>query len=156
MNIIKKGAVFNSDRTHRYVLWRIWDVKMPKVLFIGLNPSTADEYEDDPTLKRVIQFAKDWGYGGVFMCNVFSFITPYPKELDTTILSLENMTWMNYYRKKSAEVVCAWGAHKEASQNARRLYRYIRKASALQMNRDGSPRHPLYVKAGIKRIPFVI
>ena len=49
-NIIKSDALFSKDRVYRYALWRIWDLKKPKVLFIGLNPSTADEIKNDPTI----------------------------------------------------------------------------------------------------------
>ena len=58
------GAVFSPDRIYRYVLYRVWDEAKPRVMFIGLNPSTADESVDDPTIRRCKRFAADWGYGG--------------------------------------------------------------------------------------------
>lgn len=66
-----KGAEFSECRKYRYVLWRRWDWKGygNQVMFIGLNPSTADETEDDPTIRRCIRFAKDWGYSGLLMMN---------------------------------------------------------------------------------------
>ena len=155
MDFIETGARFNKNRTHRYALWRVWDTNAPKVMFIGLNPSTADENKEDPTLKRVIQFSKDWGFGGVFMCNLFSFITPYPEELQIDTGISENKRWLKYYSKKTTEIVCAWGAHKAAPNRAKMVYRFMRKATALQLNNDGSPRHPLYVKSDVKRVSFI-
>jgi hypothetical protein len=58
---MEKGAMFTPTREHRYVLWRRWG-EGPAVNFIGLNPSTADEQEDDPTIRRCIGFARNWGY----------------------------------------------------------------------------------------------
>ena len=58
---MNKGAKLSDDKLYRYSLWRIWDDKKPYVLFIGLNPSTADETEDDPTIRRCIGFAESWG-----------------------------------------------------------------------------------------------
>lgn len=71
---MKKNAILSDDRKYRYVLSRNWDETKPTVLFIGLNPSIADESEDDPTIRRCINFAKDWGYGGILMTNLLSFV----------------------------------------------------------------------------------
>lgn len=64
---IKKqtGATFSKDRLYRYQLWRIWDESKPYMNVIGLNPSTADETKDDPTIRRCLGFAKAWGYGAL-------------------------------------------------------------------------------------------
>lgn len=83
-NDIQKGARFSACRNYRYALWRIWDIDKPLVMFIGLNPSTANETTDDPTIRRVVDFAFRWGYGGVYMMNLFAWVTPYPGELATS------------------------------------------------------------------------
>ena len=57
------GADFSEDRKYRNALWRIWDSKKSLVMFVGLNHSSANENTDDPTIRRVISFAKAWGYG---------------------------------------------------------------------------------------------
>ena len=75
------GAIFSKHRNYRYVLWRIWDNDLTKIMFIGLNPSTANEADDDATMRRVKSFAKSFGYGGVYMLNLFAFITKKPKIL---------------------------------------------------------------------------
>ena len=85
-NIIRK-AKLSDNKKHRYSLKRIWDKDKPKVLFIMLNPSLADNYKDDPTIRRLIKFAKLFGYGGFYVGNLFSYITPYPKELKNNIIT---------------------------------------------------------------------
>ncbi|GHX72979.1 hypothetical protein VCSRO16_3593 [Vibrio cholerae] len=70
---MKNTAELSKCRKYRYALWRTWDSDKPFAMFIGLNPSTADEKNDDPTLRRCINFAKSWGYGGVCMANLFAF-----------------------------------------------------------------------------------
>ena len=80
-NIENNGAVFSECGKYRYALWRIWDESKPAVMFIGLNPSTADEKESDPTITKVISFAKSWGFGAVYMCNSFPYISTNPDEL---------------------------------------------------------------------------
>ena len=71
--IIHSDALFSEDRIYRYALWRTWDESLPKALFIGLNPSTADEIQDDPTIRRCIRYSMDWGYGGYIMGNIFGY-----------------------------------------------------------------------------------
>ena len=63
----------SKDKIYRYSLSRVWGNSKPYVLFIGLNPYTADENTDDPTTKRCIDYAKRWGYGGLRMANLFGF-----------------------------------------------------------------------------------
>ena len=78
---MEKKANISKDKIYRYTLSRTWDSTKPTVLFIGLNPSIADENIDDPTITRCINFAKDWGYGTLLMANLFAFRSTYPKEI---------------------------------------------------------------------------
>lgn len=76
------GAVFSDEnRKFRYALWRIWDITLDGLLFIGLNPSTAEHVKDDPTVRRLIGFAKTWGFGSLFVGNLFSLVTPDPAKI---------------------------------------------------------------------------
>ena len=88
MRTIKKSAVFSTCRKYRYSLTRSWNLTENYVLFIGLNPSIADETIDDPTLTRCINFAKDWGYSGLIMVNLFAYMSTYPIELKKTKLPI--------------------------------------------------------------------
>ena len=77
----ENGAKFSDCRKYRFVLWRIWDYSLETIMFIGLNPSTANEVKQDNTINRIKGLTKDLGYGGFYMLNLFTFITAYPKEL---------------------------------------------------------------------------
>lgn len=81
----ESGAIFSADRLYRYTLTRRWDGR-PMMAWIGLNPSTADETEDDPTIRRCTGFAKAWGYGGMVMLNLFAYRATDPKEMMCTAL----------------------------------------------------------------------
>jgi hypothetical protein len=84
---MKKDAKLSDDKLYRYQLSRIWDETKPKVLFIMLNPSTADADVDDPTIRRVINFAKSWNYGGVYVVNLYAFRSTDPKGLTPFYIS---------------------------------------------------------------------
>jgi len=77
------GAGFSECRAYRYALWRRWDWQgyANQVMFVGLNPSTADETEDDPTIRRCIRFAKDWGCGSLLMLNAYAWRATKPRDL---------------------------------------------------------------------------
>ena len=74
-----KGAILDGKR--RYRLWRIWDPEKPLLLYVLLNPSHADAQTDDRTVAKLIQFSRDWGYGGFYLGNIHSYITSDPKLL---------------------------------------------------------------------------
>lgn len=104
------GAKFSKDGKYRYLLWRIWDREKPVVMFIGLNPSTANESTDDPTIRKVKKFAADWGFGGVYMLNLFALVSPYPEALlkDPDPLG-DNDYWLDEIAANVEEVIFAWG-----------------------------------------------
>ncbi|MEM6720362.1 MAG: DUF1643 domain-containing protein [Bacteroidota bacterium] len=155
-NIHTKEAIFSENRKHRYVLTRIWNSTLPMIMCIGLNPSLADESKDDPTIRRIIDFAQQWGFGGVFVCNLFSYVTPYPKKLKIKKDTSHNDFYLKLYAEKSQEVLCAWGRHKVAKERAKTVLKMMHNTTALQLNKDGSPKHPLYVKATVERISFTL
>ncbi len=141
------GAEFSEDRKYRYCLWRIWDETKPMVMFIGLNPSVANELSDDPTMRRVINFSRSWGYGGVYMTNLFAWVTSYRKELKLCkdpIGSVNNW-WLNHTATKSQIIIFAWGGFPLAKERGEQVCS-IMKGYALEINKDGSPKHPLYIK----------
>lgn len=78
---IDKGARFSPCNRYRYSLWRIWDKSLPLVMFVGLNPSTANQSEDDPTIRSVKRISRFNGYGGFYMMNCFPFVTSDPEFL---------------------------------------------------------------------------
>ena len=117
---MKKSAVISKCHRYRYELHREWDEKKGKVLFIMLNPSTADGVENDLTTTRCINFAKKWGYGGIMIGNIYPFRAKRPKDLkkwlnDTTVFVYgahrTNKAHVQEMVQKADLVVCAWGCN---------------------------------------------
>jgi hypothetical protein len=75
------SAISSPCRTYRYSLFRVWNPKFPSVMFVGLNPSTADEQEDDPTVRRCVGFARKWNFGGLILVNLFAYRSTDPAGL---------------------------------------------------------------------------
>ncbi|MBA7590572.1 hypothetical protein ES708_32699 [subsurface metagenome] len=116
------GALFSDCRKYRFVLWRIWDKNKPIVMFIGLNPSTANENTNDPTIKRVMRFASDWGYGGIYMLNLFTYVTACPEELHKAEDPVFMSDWyLEIYAQKVNKIIFAWGSFQEAVERAKQM-----------------------------------
>jgi hypothetical protein len=110
---MKTGATFSKNRKYRYILWRIWDDKKPLIMFIGLNPSIADETKNDPTITRCINYAKDWVYGGVYVGNIFAYCSTSPTNLykiDEPI-GRDNDKWLFDTSRKAKKIIAVWGNH---------------------------------------------
>lgn len=151
------GANFSSCGNYRYSLWRIWDETKPLVMFIGLNPSTANATNDDPTIRRVKTIAKNLGYGGVYMMNCWTYITTDPKELKHNEVSDEwNNDLITVTASKCQDVIFAWGNFQVVREKGRdsELKEMFPHAKALHINKNGSPKHPLYCKSDIQPVIF--
>lgn len=147
---MQKDAIFSSDenKTYRYQLWRIWDESKPLVAFIGLNPSDANAIKDDPTLKRCMRFAESWGYGGVYMINLFAYKDRKPSALyDETldIVGEENNQHIQKVLNLVEKVICAWGNHGVLRNRHKEVLNIIPKPHYLKLNMSGQPAHPLYL-----------
>jgi hypothetical protein len=103
--------VISTCRRYRYALWRRWDPDRPTVLFVGLNPSIADARHDDPTLRRCLRFAQEWGFGALAVGNLFAFRATDPKRLTRVRdpIGPRNDAWLRRLRGEAAVVVAAWG-----------------------------------------------
>lgn len=138
-------AIFSPCGQYRYVLWRKWAAG-PCIMFIGLNPSTANQTKDDPTIRRVKKFAKDWGYSGVYMLNLFAVISSDPKILKKHRDPLgANDNWLVEYGAKCEAVCFAWGNFEEAKDRALTVSNMFPEAVCLGFNKNGTPKHPLFV-----------
>lgn len=153
--LTKKWAKFSDCAKFRFALSRIWDESLPFVMFIGLNPSTADATKDDPTIKRVCKIARHNGFGGIYMVNCFAFITAYPEQLQFGKQDYNN-SWITSLSCDCDEIVFAWGSFDVVKEHGRdkELQRMFPNAKALHINKDGSPKHPLYCKEESLLIPF--
>lgn len=154
---VNKGAKFSEDRTHRFALWRIWDESKPLVMFIGLNPSTADEKENDQTIESVERLSKFNGYGGFYMMNCWSYISTDPNGLiHDNLYEAYNDTMLIDIARQCGDVIFAWGNFKVVADRGRdkELLKMFPGAKCINKNKNGSPGHPLYKKATIRFINY--
>ena len=152
---MKQEAVISKCSKYRYSLSREWNKDKKKVLFIMLNPSKADDKIDDPTVKRCICFAKNWGFGGLMIGNLFAYRTTYPKELFKTKnpIGKDNLKFLKKMIKSSNLTICAWGNKQGLPP------KYLRELTDLyylKILSDGkTPGHPLRLKKDIKPQKFI-
>lgn len=143
----RRGATLDSEREYRYRLWRTWDAEGPTVVFVMLNPSTADEDEDDPTLRRCINYAKDWGYGRLEVVNLFALRATKPDELreHESPIGGANDVHLRQVCESAEKVVAAWGANGSLLDRGREVAEMLdTELFALGTTNDGHPLHPLY------------
>ena len=151
-NNILRSARFSNDKKHRYKLSRHWDLNKPQILYIMLNPSIGNESIDDPTIKRLLSFTRKFNYGGFFVGNLFTYITPNPKTLDTSIgITNKNLNVLTNLVSKADEVVYAWGNSIEEPNELKKL---ISNPMCFGKNLNGTPKHPLYLPSNSKIIKF--
>lgn len=145
------GATFSPCRRYRYTLWRTWDAARPTCLFLMLNPSTADETDNDPTVERCQRRSLAMGYGGLVVCNIFAYRSTDPSALYTEAdpIGPSNDQAILEQAALAGRVVCGWGKHGALHDRGAQVLALLRKNGitpyALQINGDGSPKHPLYV-----------
>jgi hypothetical protein len=121
MKQLHKTAVISKCEKYRYKLTRTWDEDKKKVLFIMLNPSTANHIENDLTTIRCINFAEKWGYGGIMIGNIYPFRAKRPKDLrkwlneghdyDFWKSGYDNEKYVKEMAKQVDMIVCAWGCN---------------------------------------------
>lgn len=138
-----KGAKFSECGKYRYALWRIWDDKLPRAMCIGLNPSTANTDDDDPTIRRMISLLTSKGYGGFFMTNLFGLISSNPEDLRACPDPVkENDEWLEKIRWKCQDVIFCWGTFKTAEYRAKKIAPKYPDALCFGRTKNGSPKHP--------------
>jgi hypothetical protein len=125
-------------------------------MFIGLNPSTADESTNDPTLNRCINYAKSWGYGGVCMGNLFAYRATDPVDMKAAIdpIGSDNDMWLRQLAKESEIIIAAWGNDGAYMGRSQQVIKLIPNLYCLKINKSGEPAHPLYQSANIRPIPL--
>ena len=144
------GATCSPCRTYRYALWREWDASKPAVVFCGLNPSTADATQDDPTVRREINYARDWGFGRYVKVNAYGLRSSDPKGLWLVDdpYGPDNFLAIKAHAFRARLFVAAWGANirERDSLYLRRMLRLEGvKVHALKLTKSGQPSHPLYL-----------
>ena len=152
----RSHAVFSDCRLYRYRLERRWGEGVLGA-FLMLNPSTADEFQNDPTIRRCVAFARMWGYGGLMMTNLFAWRATDPRNMlaaddpvgpdnDQTLRA----TWLN-----AAITVAAWGAHGTHQGRGAHVRAMLPALHYLRLTKDGHPGHPLYLPASLRPVQWV-
>jgi hypothetical protein len=143
---MKTQAEFSLCRRYRFALWRHWD-SGPQVLFVMLNPSTADETTDDPTIRRCVGFARAWGFGSLAVGNLFAFRTPKPGELRASAepIGVGNDDWLTRLHEESALAVAAWGNRGGFLDRSGAVRSILPDLHVLRLTKHGEPQHPLYL-----------
>ena len=158
--MLRSGANFSDDRVYRYSLWREWLPKKPRLLFVMLNPSTADENRNDPTVERCQVRAMRDGFGSLEVVNLFAYRSTYWKKLWEVPdpVGPGNDDTIDEAIARSGEVICAWGCAPIIGRRFRdeRVLRMItargRRPLALKLTADGHPHHPLYLSYSLRPV----
>lgn len=146
-------AIFSGDRKYRYTLSRCWNERAPRIAFVCLNPSTADETNDDPTIRRCIGFAKKWGYGSLVIVNLFAFRSTDPKGLykdEDPIGSVCNDYWIQLVTNDADLAVACWGTHGKFMDRGKTVKRLLGECKVFGFTKQGFPKHPLYLSSKAK------
>ncbi|WP_158965534.1 DUF1643 domain-containing protein [Chachezhania sediminis] len=144
-------AVYSDCETYRYALTREWDAGLPKVAFVMLNPSTASELRNDPTVERCERRARAWGYGAFRVTNLFAFRATDPKDLKLAgdPVGPLNDEALRDCAEWADRVIAAWGVHGVYRGRGPEVCRLLGETGVaighLGLTKDGHPRHPLYV-----------
>jgi hypothetical protein len=150
---ILETAQFSECGKYRYTLTRSLVSRFADwhVLFIMLNPSTADENFNDPTIRRCLSFAERGKYSQLTVVNLFALRATDPKELKTHSDPIgqfnDEAIWDMVRKHRKENIIAAWGANKFAQERAIEVKKKFGPFQCLGVNRDGSPKHPLYIKS---------
>jgi hypothetical protein len=149
-----RGALVSEDGRYRYRLWRLWDDLRPVMVWVMLNPSTADADVDDPTIRKCMGFAKAYHFGGIIVVNLFAWRAADPKELPKVPDPVgpendEHILWA-CTAPLMLVVVAGWGSMKFAAKRAARVKVLIqggarRDIKCFRKSANGTPWHPLYL-----------
>lgn len=157
--MIKKDAYIDSTKKYRYLLTRKWDTKKPDVTFIMLNPSTADAFEDDPTIINCCKLSKEWGLGGIEVINLFAYRSSKPDELKKALdpIGPENNEHIIKAIKSSSLTIAAWGNHGTFLNRDKEVIDLVNNYCdlyCLLVNKTGCPTHPKNLSVDIKPVKF--
>lgn len=155
---IKGEAEFDPTGQYRYTLSRSWDKTKPNLGFVMLNPSRADVTRNDPTLRRCLGFAQDWGFGAVEIVNLFAYRTPHPQLLPQIAdpIGGDNDHYLVQASQRSQWLVLAWGNWGRLLHRGDAVTNLLVKADCrcFGFTRLSQPLHPLYLRKDAKLEKF--
>ena len=135
-----KGAI--KEKENRYQLWRIWNQEKPLILFILLNPSKADDKNDDKTVKKLIGFAKKFEFGGFYLGNLYSMVSTTPSPDNFIKDETRNIKHIQIMKKKCKKIIIGWG---NLGTYPCWLLDNLSETMCLGINKNRTPKHPLYL-----------
>lgn len=155
---LHRKTILSPCRSYRYVLWREFNelIGQGYAMFIGLNPSTADETSDDATIRRCIGYAKSWGYGAMCMTNLFAFRATKPEDMMTAVdpVGADNDQHLLAAAQGAGVIVAAWGTHGEFMGRDATVRNLIPGLHCLALTKGGHPHHPLRLRADLIPVPY--
>jgi hypothetical protein len=159
-------AVFSEDRAYRFRLSRTWGPGDSRAVWIMLNPSTADAFTDDPTIRRCVRLTRSWGLDGLVVVNLFAARATDPSELPDIYAPLglvgpgNDETILAACTLPGVTAVAAWGVHGALYDRDAEVSELLDEAGVrlrcVGRNKAGSPKHPLYVRANAPLIPYEV
>ena len=152
-----KDAVFSEDRKYRYALKRLPIPSKGFVCFVGLNPSTADEIVDDPTIRKCIKYSLSWGYGGIIMVNLFAFKSKAPLNLydEEDPIGILNDNFIREASNRACRTIAAWGNHGKHMSRGNQVLAILKEPFCFGYTKAGEPKHPLYLPDDLKPKPYM-
>jgi hypothetical protein len=147
-----KKTIISDCRSYRYQLWREWIGGTGYAMFIGLNPSTADESADDPTIRRCVAFAKSWGYSALCMTNLFAFRTVSPEFMKCAPdpVGPNNDKHLLQCAIEASVIVAAWGNHGGYLDRDIDVLNLLPETYFLRLTKQAFPQHPLYLPGNLR------
>lgn len=153
-------AEYSDCELYRYTLTRVWDPGGARALFIMLNPSTATEVQNDPTVERCERRARTLGFGAFRVLNIFAWRATDPRDMraardpvgpENNRAIVDSLDWAD-------RVICAWGTHGKHLGRGPEVERLLRRAGAdlyhLGLSKEGHPKHPLYIGYTVQPVPW--
>jgi len=160
MTPINQGAELSECGRYRYKLWRTLNIGQGSVLFVMLNPSTADADKDDPTIRRCLGFVQRWGYRKLYVGNLFALRSTDPRALfaHDDPIGVGNDEALMQLASGATRVVCAWGSHGWYRGVGAMTRHRLRHATLFHLGlcRNGEPKHPLYLRADTTPTPWTL
>ena len=144
-------AVYSDCERYRYLLTRVWEPAGRKALFVMLNPSTATEVQNDPTVERCERRARTLGFGAFRVTNIFAWRDTDPRKMRAAIdpVGPANDEAIRQSVGWADQVICAWGTHGSHLERGPAVEDLLRETGAplftLGLTKDGHPKHPLYI-----------
>ena len=154
-----RTALFSSCGRFRYRLGRRWG-EGPTVAFVLLNPSTADDERDDPTVRRCVDFARRLGFGGLEVVNLYAYVATDPADLRSAgyLVGPENDEHLAAAVRCCENVVLAWGVHAGRLARSVEVLQLLRDVAVtpycLRLTSSGHPEHPLRLPKSCGLVPF--